>query len=68
MFEAGAEVLWYHNGQRCYGTVVNTFGDEVVVARYDEDGEPSGELTGVNEIYLRDADDPDDPDPEDPTR
>lgn len=61
MFEPGAEVLWYQEGRRCYGTVANVKGDRVIIQRYDEDGKPTPFLEDINEIYVRDADDPDDP-------
>lgn len=68
LFEPDAEVLWYHNGERCYGTLAEYIDDDTCMVHVlDEDGEVA-EVRIVSEIYLRDADDPDDPDPQDPTR
>lgn len=67
-FDIGAEVLFYQNGQRVYGFVWNYPADDdklITIEVLDEDDSVLRYVT-MDEIHVREADDPDDPDPSDP--
>lgn len=62
-FDIGAEVLFYDNGERVYGWVWNYPADDdklITIEVLNEDDSVARYVT-MDEMYVRDHDDPDDP-------
>lgn len=62
-FDIGAEVLFYESGKRVYGFVWNypEDNDELITVEVLAEDDSVLRYVTMNEMYVREANDPDDP-------